>query len=82
MNFSLVCFGVFSGFWDTERGEKQTFVWNVGAGGAGRAGSLWIQDLPECLRWSSCGVFLPFVRFTSLLLVLHSGGFPAETGQK
>ena len=26
------------------------------------------QDLPECLRWSSGGVFPPFARFTALLL--------------
>ena len=29
--FYLVCFGVFSGIWDTERGKNLIYFWNVGA---------------------------------------------------
>ena len=40
VRFYLVCFGVFSGFWETAQGKNLIYFWKVGAGGAGCASSL------------------------------------------
>ena len=48
----LVCFGVFSGICETERGEKQRYIWNVGRIGAGCEGFGCLLLACHWCRWS------------------------------
>ena len=82
MNFSLVCFGVLSGFSETERGKNKNLFYFRGfrgaafilfCGGGGRVRSVRVVQgvgASGVLRCVFVPFSLPFVRFSALLLVL------------